>query len=319
MTGEQKHAAIVEELKSRKLQTFGTVVDHNGQPIPDADVLIYWEPYAVGLVDNSHREWLKSDERGEWSVAHTAMRMYAKEARAPGYVMMREQDDSFVKQGGDRNITSPTNRMFIRLYRSKGATLLINQDRDLVFAKSNEPAFAKIDLLQPRVKKLTAKSNTVDGLYYDFEIKVSPAGTNGSWVLEVFTPHEFDGLWAAGTHSFEAPEYGYTNRCRFEGASPSAFPKYLYFKTRSPGIFSFIDLYCSPGPNSFLVAGKILINPFGERILEDYNFGDAWKLRKQLKKEAIDTLLQGKLPGKPDFPELIRKFHQNSEHSAGTP
>jgi len=210
------------------------------------------------------------------------------------------------------NYVEEVNREKARPKRTIGETtfLIINPrggvTTQLLWSKSNCAERASLDLLSNIGKNKTP----LDKRYLDLNTEVSFDVTNQSWAVFYRATNGTDGIVCSDQILYTAPESGYEKEVVFH--NPSRSPKYLYLRSRSPAIYSRIELTHEifyPGkPDRIRIQYRAWINPYGERNLEfDDSAEGCWRVKDALTEEAKVAILAKRLPEKPDIQTLIKE------------
>ncbi|HMO04667.1 MAG TPA: hypothetical protein PKC67_06795 [Kiritimatiellia bacterium] len=298
---------------------YGLVVDTEGHPIPDADVLVSWQHATVliGTPDpGGRKEWVTSDENGRWAFTVTKPhRAFISDVRKDGYdysglVNPRASEDLINKP------TAEVDPAVIVLRRKGEPTFLI------IYPGGNRGSELLSRVVSPETKTntldLTARTRDTSGrsAYSDLHVVVAFDETISSWSVTYATTNDTDGIIAETNQLYEAPLDGYQNEIVVNGPP---WPRYLYVKSRTPAIYSRLDLehtlwFGSPTNQSLRISCKAWINPYGERNLEyQSDLDGVWRLREELEEEAISALRDNRLPAKPDLPMRIRQAKEEAE------
>ncbi len=298
---------------------YGVITDEEGNPIPDVDVLVSWQ-HATVLIGKPDpgglREWVTSDQNGRWTfTVSKPHRAFISEINKDGY----DYSDLANPRAREDLINKPTTE---------------SDPVVIVLRKKGEPTFLIIrpgggrgsDLLM-RVPSPETRTNTLDliakkggksgqSAYSDLHTVVAFDEATSAWSVTYATTNDTDGIIAGTNLLYVAPQDGYQKEVVVNGPP---WPRYLYVKSRTPAIYSRLDLehtiwFGSPTNQSFRINYEAWINPYGERNLEyDTNLSGVWRLRKQLEDEARAALIKNNLPPKPDLPTLIRQAQEAAE------
>ncbi len=141
----------------------------------------------------------------------------------------------------------------------------------------------------------------------DWSVFLKPGGPNG-------------GILVSDQMLYVAPEDEYQPELSFvpdDGVMPDA--RYIYLKTRSPPIFSRIEItHVIAFENFFRMNAKVATNPYGDRVLdsvdmESLSSKQRLKLKTRLKSEAQAALREGRLPERPKIMALIEAAKRGEE------
>lgn len=315
ISAEQKRRSIVEGLKQKQIHVYGKVVDQDGTPVADSEVMIHWEEFSSSPVP-VQKKWVKVDRNGEWDFKAKAVYVNAWEAKKDGYLFSRLQQKSSLRSDDiENNRTSPTNRVILRLHKLSDSTFLVKQDGRLGRATPETPLARQFDIFQKKTMPIAASTNQSQAaLYPDLVIRVERQTTNGVWRVAYRTPGTGDGLIVTNALLFEAPASGYVAECVLDGVHDQDFPRYLYLRTRTPAVYTRFDMNYSLRPDSFVVSYESSSNPYGARSLEpDTELEPLWQLREQLTKDARTEITAGRRLNKADLQKLVKEAKDKAD------
>lgn len=297
---DEKLRASYNDIKELHLK--GKTLDRYDNPIPDVNVKICWDKagWLVGAPEQTSVTWVKSDKKGEWSlVLNKTLRVYVENAAKEGYEYIYSVDSG-------KNLAEPSNKkeaeQFIVRLRKKAdeSVLIINPESGygrthLLEVVAKHSATGQIDVLDNK----TEKGNVH---YWDVFVCAKYEESLKSWQTLFFVTNKTDGIVVSNELLYEAPLDGYKKEIVWLEAGP---PRYLYLKTRTPSIYSRINLeyyqYIERPNRRLRITYKSFTNPYGERSLEDatgvrkYIFA-----RDELLEEAKQAIQAGTLPKKPE-------------------
>ncbi len=285
----------------KELHLKGKTIDAEGNPVPDVNVKVSWDKagWLVGAPDHGSVMWVKSDEKGEWSlVLKKTLRAYVDGASKEGYEYIYSDDSS--KNLAEAYNSKEVGRFVVRLRKkAEEGVLLVNPESGygrtrVLEVVAPHSATGQIDVLDD-------KTQNRDSHYWDLFVQAKYESSSTSWQISFFVTNQVDGVVASDELLYESPQDGYKKEVIFIGATQ---PRYLYLKTRSPSLYSRINLdyyQYREHPNTRLrITYKAFTNPYGER-----SFEDAQELRKftfardELIEEAKKAIQSGALPKKP--------------------
>lgn len=295
------------------IRIYGRVVDQDGNPLPDAEVTVSWQSATVliGSPDYGRSDKVRSGHDGRWEfVFSKPHRAFVYDVCKEGYYSYRETKESSA-QNLVAQPTSLESPVEITL-RKKGEMtyLLYREGYKLIRVFSPQSQTNSLDIL--------AKKDFWGGIkpYADLQVVASYDVGSQSWEISYTTSNDTDGIIASTNELYLAPVDGYEKQIVWN-APP--WPRYLYMKSRTPTIYSRIELEHSVWTatetnQGFRISYEAWINPYGERNLE-YNtdLGSVWRLREQLEEEALSALRDNRLPAKPDLPMRIRQAKEEAE------
>jgi hypothetical protein len=296
------------------VRVYGRVVDLKGSPIGDAEVEVAWEQatFWIGKPKSGGRDLVKSDTNGCWEfVISKPDRAYVRDVKKQGY----EYTTLYNKESSVRDLiyqpTTQDDPMKIVLRKIGETIFLIHRDGSRpIQAVYPHSQTNNLDLLAETPDKWK------NGSYADIQVAIDYNRTRGSWTVTFSATNGTDGLLISTNLLYEAPLDGYQKEVCLYG---HPWPPYLFLRSRSPAIYSRIDLEYFPWKGSdtnqvFRIRYKAWINPYGERNLEyESNLEGQWQLRKQLESEAKADLLKNKRPVKPDLPKLIKEAKEKAD------
>ncbi len=295
------------------LRIYGRVVDQDGNPLTDAEVLVSWQEATVliGSPDFGRKDSVMSGNDGRWEFVVTKPhRAFVSDVRKEGYYSYSE-----TKSSSARNLVSqPTSSESpeeISLLKKGDMTFLVHrEDYQLIRVFSPQSQTNNLDLLAKKGYRHKWQP------YADLQVVASYDSASLSWAIRYTATNEADGFVASTNRLYQAPEGGYQRQIEWN-APP--WPRYLYVKSRTPSIYSVIDLEHSVWTETetnqgFGISYEAWINPYGERNLEyDTDLNAVWRLKDQLEKEAMVAFSDNKRPPKPDLPVLIRQAQEAAE------
>lgn len=306
-----KFKEIFEQMKP--VTIYGKVIDITGSPIAGAEVKISWEQATVliGHPDSGRFDLVQSDHNGCWEVTlNKPHRAFIADVRKLGYDYgsARNIDD-------DRNLIykrTTKNNPVISILRKKGENtfLLRREGYQLIRVFSPQSQTNSMDLLAEKPDK--PKSRSCE----DVSVAVNYGGMLGKWTVTYSATNGTDGIVIGTNLLYEAPQEGYQKEIVL---TCPPWPKHLYLRSRTPAIYSRLDLEHSTWKESetnegFRISYKAWINPYGERNLEyDTDLEKEWRLADRLEDEAKTAFRQNKRPTKPDLPKLIKEAKEKAE------
>ena len=295
---------------------YGKVVDLAGAPVPGAEVKLSWQQATIllGKPDSGRFDFVTTGTDGRWTfTVEKPHRAFVADVRKSGY------DYGSVRNASARDlIYEPTthDNPVVTALRKKGETtfLLRREGYQLIRVFSPHSQTNSLDLLAEKGDKSGA------GSYADLQAAVNYGGTTGKWTVIYSATNGTDGIVIGNDLLYESPQEGYQKEVVLTGPP---WPRYMYLRSRSPAIYSRIDLEHSIWKETetnqgFRISYKASINPYGSRNLEyDADLAAQWQLRKQLEREAKADLLQNKRPVKPDLSKLIKEAKEKAEKDKG--
>lgn len=285
---------------------YGKVVDLAGTPVPGAEVKLSWQQATIliGKPDSGRFDFVTTGTDGRWTfTAEKPHRAFVADVRKSGY------DYGSVKNASARDLVyEPTTRdnPVVTVLRKKGETtfLLRREGYQLIRVFSPRSQTNTLDLLAEKGDKSKGAS------YADLQTAVNYGGTTGKWTVTYSATNGTDGIVIGTNLLYGAPQEGYQKEVVLNGPP---WPRYLYLRSRTPAIYSRLDLEHSTWTETetnqgFRISYKAWINPYGERNLEyDPDLEKEWRLADQLGDQAKTAFRQNKRPEKPDLSKLVKE------------
>lgn len=290
-------------LNIKPLLLKGEAFDSDEQPLEGVKIQISWSTanFLFGLpMDHNKTSWVTSDKNGEWTlVLKKTLRAYVEGASKDGYEYIYSDDSS-------KNLAEPQYKkeagQFIVRLRKKGEESLLIINPESGYGRTHVLEAASKHSVTGQIDVLDDKTQRRDSHYWDVFVVAQYEAAMNLWQTSFFVTNKADGIVASDELLYEAPRDGYKSQISF---LESHKPRYLYLKTRSPVIYSRINLeyfqYNERPNNRLRITYKSFANPYGER-----GFEDAQDLRKyafaseELIREAKQAIQAGKLPKKPE-------------------
>ncbi len=311
----QTRSAKFKEIYDRlqPVHIYGKVVDQDGSAVVGADIRINWESadFLVGKRGGGGQTLLKSDGTGAWEFKiDKPHRAFVNEVIMPGY----EYTTRYNQKSSVRNLVenrTTRDEPVVTVLRKKGETTFLIVDpsgnrigNQLIRVLSPDSQTKKLDLLSEKGAKPTVTEN-----YEDLEVAVNYEPITGKWTVTYSTINVTDGIVIGNDLLYEAPSEGYQRRVVLDCP---IWPRYLYLRSRTPAVYSRLDLEHSIWRESKTQEGlrisyKAWINPYGERNLEyEVELEKEWRLADRLEQDAKILLRQNKRPAVPDLQRLIK-------------
>ncbi len=286
----------------------GKVIDQDSNGVAGVQIKIGWQGAGllIGDPDPGKVSLVVSDDSGRWEFRiDKPHRAFVVDASKHGYEYLytRESDMNLVD-----NRTTRDEPAIVRLRKKAEATFLIrHKGYQLIRVLSPGSQTNTLDLLE-------AKGDKSRNLRYaDLQVKADYDRMTDNWAVTYSVANGSDGVVISNDRLYEAPQEGY--REEFVVSGPP-WPRYVYLRTRTPPIYSRIDLDHTMWKESdtnqgFRISYKAWINPYGDRNLE-YEVGleREWRLADRLEREARSSLLQNERPSKPDLPSLLKEVKE---------
>jgi len=304
----QAHRAKLKDVfeQLQPMRIYGQVQDVEGTPVSDAEVSVSWQQATVliGKADAGRFDTVKSGKDGRWEFVITKPhRAFVSDVCKDGYYSYK-----YLKTSSARNLVArPTSQEdpVVTVLRKKGETtfLLQKEGYQLIRVFSPQSQMKALDLMAEKGDK-----NKAEG-YDDLQVAVNYDETEGNWTVTYSATNGTDGIIVGNDLLYEAPGDGYQKEVVLNGPP---WPRYLYVRSRTPAIYSRLDLEHSIWKESekhqgFRLSYKSWVNPYGSRNLEyDTDLDKEWRLADRLNDEAKAAHRQGKRPEKPDLKALIK-------------
>lgn len=297
------------------LHVYGKVVDMNGSGIDGAEVRIVWYTghSLLGAGEKRIETILISGTNGLWEFrAEKPLRAFVSDAKKDGYecVSIEDADSNLL----DRLLTK-TNPVVVRLRKKGEETFLvvvpaINRENELIRVASPNSQTNGLDVFTERARRAAA------GKYTDLIVAADFDLASGWWRVTFSATNGTDGIVVSDDLLYEAPKEGYGKSVVRTGPP---WPKYLYLRSRTPVIYTRLDLDCDVWNGSttnrlLTINYKAWINPYGGRNLEyDQRVAQNWRVEEELTVEAKQALDAKRLPPRPDITQRIKATNERLE------
>ena len=304
----EERARLVEErdaLPPRKVY-YGKVVDTQGNPIPDAEVVLSWGEFINSLRggDKAFEETLKTDENGCFRKKCSSVIYFRAHASKDGYV-----PEPSLRPGDFRNhpFHSEKDPVLIPLRKRGPLTFLIaspltSKLPDNVFETDKTNNVSRpFDLLAWDSSRKWKDSATTNA---DLRINADFNSVGQCWNITYSITNGPGGIVMSDEMLYEAPANGYSPSVSASFANGYEQRKYLYVRSRTPSVYSrvmFVHGVSAGAGGVYLnVSCKAWVNPYGDRNLEyDERVDSAFFLADTLRKEALEAFAVGRYPEKP--------------------
>lgn len=286
---------------------YGKVVDLDGTPIADVDVTLGWADVRSvrGEKGYSGQKHLMTDALGLWNFTiEKPMNASIQAVTKDGYEYIVSEES-----GRDliQSIRTTQGTPVVSVLRKRGETtfLLQREEYQLIRVFSPNSQENSLDLLKEK------GDNSKAGNYDDLRVAVEYEPTTRKWAVTYsVATNGTDGIIASNNVLFEAPLDDYQKQIVLSGPP---WPRHLYMRSRTPAIYSRLDLdhsswVASETNTGFRISYKAWINPYGNRNLEyEPELEKEWRLYDQLEDDAKTLIRGNKRPTKPDLPKLIKE------------
>ena len=316
-----------------EIEFYGKVLDQEGAPVAGASVRISMPTQKAldapliarerviltdsnGCYEISKQTWGEFELRGHDLIIAGIMRAGYEAEKIP----LEKRGFSFSRSNAKRFVADPLNPVVYRM-RKKGecAFLLEDPHWQLRLPLTPSPQARGYDFIQRRpLNGGDAPSADDAGLTCDLRARVMVPANGTAWQVVLSPGDATGGILVSDSWLHEAPEQGYQTECivSWPGLGQAA-TKYVYLKSRDPAIYTRLEIgYINASGESFLLDGKSVTNPYGDRTLEAAE-GLPYEVTKQLTDEAREAFQQNKHPAKPDLKRLIPETTAGAEKGPG--
>ena len=302
-----------------KIKIYGKVVDQNGVAVSGAEIEMSWREPTLDLDLKVRSEKFSVDDQGAFicEIVNGTMPI-VRNIHRDGYEFLFQQNPvvnlSVEKQGQMLVETSDKQPILLKMRKKGESTFLLRTEGLLINGSSPGKQSKTLDIFMQKGETQPELQN-----YADLQVEVACSPADGKWTVTYKATNGTDGIIVSDNLLYEAPEKDYQKEIVLQG--PVGL-KYLYLCSRTPAIYSRLDLehrFWNLKPHGrFRIDYKAWINPYGSRNLEyETNLVCQWQLRKQLEREVKADLLQNKRPPKPDLPKLIKDAKERAEKNKG--
>ena len=302
-------AAIAKHFK--QLHVYGKVIDQYGQPVSEAQVKVSWTEVRIPTPDPGQSKWIDANTAGEWKITiNRPHRVGVQDLKKKGFEFDRKTSSYFAAPNSQDLIrqTSKQNPLVMTMRKKGESTFLIHNKGRVDFLPPGE--VRRIDLLEKKSFSVKTSPGQSDALPWDLNAEAMFSEENQSWEIVVSSSsQDGGGILVTDGVLYEAPAEGYAGELRVTAKLRERKDYYVSFclKSRTPSIYSRVDVMFSPGKDKCIMTYNSWANPYGLRNLE-YNedLEKGWKLRSQLERATKADLRIGKRPKKPDLKALIK-------------
>ena len=304
-----------------EIEFYGKVIDQDGAPIEQAAIHISMPTQeTVEGPEDRRARILSTDSNGCFEVSRGALGttelkgIYLNFDRIikNGYEECGFPPDlstfSFSQSNAKRFVADPSNPVVYRMRKKGECAFLLEEpywQLRLPLAPSNQTR--GYDFIQREaIQEVDAPAGDDADLICDLRVRVAPHANGAAWQVVLSPGNATGGILVSDQLLHEAPEQGYQPEgiLSWPGLGQAA-TKYVYLKSRDPAIYTRLAIgYINANGDSFLLDGKTLTNPYGDRNLEPME-GLPYAVTKQLTDEARTAFQQNKRPAKPDLERLI--------------
>jgi len=320
---------IQKEVKQRDVSIifYGKVVDQYAQPISGAEVDIHirhYDPHPPRLDDffsviDSHL--VKTDQNGLFKITREkGDHVFINDIKMTAYDKFSYKDNAtsfeYKKEGGF--IPDKTNPVIFHLRKKQETIYLIHwQDfRSRIFYGNETEEAWHLDLVWPDFRPVHLTNLNVNygskPMYTDVIVQVRSNQTQHGYNVFFAVPDRSGGILETNVLMYTAPGSGYqTNLVYYipvinkEMFETNAF---FYIKSRGGKVYARMNAsFISYGydKDRVVIDVQFWANPYGDRNLEEEP-RLKYETTERLHDEAEATLLQGKLPPKPNIQQLLK-------------
>jgi len=293
--------------KLEPVTIYGRVIDQDGKPVAAADVCISWERATslLGKSDFGRKDWVKTEHNGQFKFTCEKPQRAFADAQKDGYEFL----SSTVPDNLIWKKTSKDAPVVITLRKKGETTFLLKGDKYMAIrVESPHSQTNRIDVLWNR-----EDGKALMHQYSDFRVSADFIPASNAWAVTYATVCDTDMLLLTNELLYAAPSAGYVRSITL-GAPP--WPKYMYLKSRSPSIYSRLELDHScwkEGDHKrfFRVSYRSWVNPYGETNLEyDQSVETNGHVEVELKSEAKRSIRAQRLPSKPDVEQRVKAMNE---------
>ena len=281
----------------------GEVIDQNGQPVAGVQVHTYWRETDWMLRSQGFHSNVVTDAQGHFKVKTGQVDSFSiDDVNKPGYEYDHGRQKEIAEAMSKKGFISPPDLMMIYM-RKKGETRVLLGKKlggFQILYPENTVYYDVVERTGCRQEDLSKK--IYQNLKYDLLVYAKYYDEQHKWNVIFSATNNEAGLILNDQELYEAPASGYmTSTSLWFDAKYQDVNKYLYVKSRQPSIYARFHIGDISGNNRFIEVGyDVLINPYGDRILEDETDLNP-RVKEQLQKEAAKVLSEGRLPPLPDM------------------
>ena len=288
----------------------GKVVDQFGNSIEGADVIVSWEAatWLLGKRDKTRRDWFTTDKYGFWIFTLQKPFYATIKVKKTGY----EESCGFPVDFSKGNVLR--NSPVIITLRKKGETTFLvkgeSYDAIRVFAPDSQTN--SVDVLWTREDGKRQRY-----LNRDFTVAAEKVSGSNTWTVTYTATGATGGMIFTNELLYVAPSDGYQREVVLNGPP---WPTYMYLRSRSPSIYSRVqlrqDTWWEPDRGEgFRLITESWVNPYGDRNLEyDSRLETNWHVMDELRREAKAAIQAKRLPPKPDVSRRIKAMNERLEN-----
>lgn len=311
------------------IQFYGKVIDQSGASVEGAIVRISMpiqEAIDGPLIARSQS--ILTDSNGCFEISAGALKMHELKGhdliiegiRRNGYesevITSETRGYSYSLSNSKRFIPNSLNPIIYHMRKKGRCAFLLEEPYwtyHIPLPTSN--VTSGYDFIQKRSIQNVDKSSNNDGsLICDINVNVESNTNSALWRITIFPGNANGGIQVSDKLLYEAPEQGYLAESHISWTNLGRVKtQYLYLKSRDPAIYTRVEIdYVNAGNDAFLLDGKSVTNPYGDRNLEPA-VGLPYEVTKRLTDEVKDAFRQNTRPVRPDLDGLKLKTSGGAE------
>jgi len=273
-------------------------------------VLVSWEAatWLLGKRDKTRRDWIKTDGYGAWTFT----------IKKPFYATVKVKKDGYEASYGfsvdlSKGNISHDSPVVITL-RKKGETtfLVKGESHDAIRVFAPDSQTNSVDVLWTREDGKRQRY-----LNRDFTVAAEKVSGSNTWTVTYTATGATGGMIFTNELLYVAPSDGYQREVVLNGPP---WPTYMYLRSRSPSIYSRVqlrqDTWREPDRGEgFRLITESWVNPYGDLNLEyDSRLETNWHVMDELRREAKAAIQAKRLPPKPDVSRRIKAMNERLEN-----
>lgn len=303
--------------RNTSISFWGLVLDQEDEPVPDAVVRVkIGESIVPGgseyTVDSRTLDFV-TDQNGLFDIKDEfGSSIYIVWIKKKGYdnSELMKSDKSFFyyrRRMEEPFEPNPDKPVILRLRKQRDAVFCMTE-RYWKLGISNKDIRHVVgyDFIR-KMKVADIQKAVFDAkpLVCDLLLDVSYS-SSGRWAIKVLPGNGQGGIQISKEKLLEAPREGYLDKIELNPDQRHLVPpSYIYLKSRSPEIYTRIELnYVNSRADFVRLSGSVVTNPYGER-----NFDAAldlpFHIEKQLRTDVEQAFLKDQRPVKPDLQKLL--------------
>lgn len=285
----------------------GKVVDYNGNPISAVEITAGWfYTKLLTMEQGIEEQTILTDSDGLFFIeTSTSGPPMIREIKKKGYEYNFDNNPFFhlsSNEEEERLLRSKDDPVLFYLRKLGPTTYLYEYGYNWYVQKESE--IISYDAIARRIREITDLSKLKKPEFIDLVLSSTHDTAEGTYTVRLTAPLETNGMQVSDTKLYEAPADGYSRELTLTFNHGDEVTKYIYFTSRSPAVYTRMELDCKANPDRLTFSFGTWTNPYGSRNLE-LEPDLPWSLEGQLEKEAISALKNGTLPPKPDIPAML--------------